>query len=64
MLNISQKIKLCNVKRYGDKKACIYFVITSMHKAISLLVKTRTPHYTYARSCEKYEGRRLAPRKF
>jgi len=26
------------------KKACIYFVITSMHEAISLLVNVRTSH--------------------
>jgi len=26
------------------EKTCIYFVITSMHKAISLLVNARTPH--------------------
>jgi len=46
MLNFLPKIRLGKFyKRYGDKKACIYFVITSMHEAISLLLNARTPHY-------------------
>jgi len=46
MLNFSPKIRLAvPYKRYDDKKACIYFVITSMHEAISLLVNARTPYY-------------------
>jgi len=46
VLNFSPKSNSVTFKRYGDKKAYIYFVTTSIHEAISLIVNARTPHYT------------------
>jgi len=45
MLKFSPNIKLGNLINVIVKKPCIYFVIKSMHEAISLLVNARTPHY-------------------